>query len=97
MSAWIHFTDDVENFFDGLEQHDDDAENSFAEEGLFVYKHHKDFPEEQRSIDWGGRIGIIIYCDEAHVELVQTDPIGDDPDNDEYMIPVEAFPHCTIK
>lgn len=96
MSEWIHFTDDIDEFIDGIEEYDDDDPASFCEEGLFVYKYHSNFPIEERSVAWGGRIGMIISCDENHVEIVQEDPLGDDPDNDEYIIPVENFQFCEI-
>ena len=102
MATWIHFTEDIEEFINddfelSLEQFEDDELNSFADEGLFVHKFHADFPVEERSAAWGGRQHIIIECDESHVELIQEDPTGDDPDNDEYMIPCDAFQHCKIR
>ena len=97
MATWIHFTEDVGEFLEQLSYHEDDSPDSFSDEGLFVYKYHQDFPVEERGLAWGGRTDIIIECDEKHVELVQTDPLGDNPDNDEYIIPVANFKHCTTR
>ena len=96
MATWIHFTEDVSEFIDSLSYHEDDSPDSFSGEGLFVYRYHADFPIEERGLAWGGRTGIIIECDEKYVEIVQTDPLGDNPDNDEYLISIEHFKHCRI-
>lgn len=93
MQTWIHFTEDV---FDALEAIEDDSPESFTDEGLFVYKWHSDFPEAERSAAWGGRMALLINCPEHLVELIQEDPLGDNPDNDEYMIPIDAFAECSI-
>ena len=96
MKTWIHFTEDVEGFIEDLKSIEDDDPASFAAEGLFVYKWRDGFPEAEKSIEWGGRTGILINCEEKYVELIQEDPIGDNPDNDEYMILIENFKHCKI-
>jgi hypothetical protein len=68
----------------------------FTDEGLFVYKFTYDFPIDERRAGWGGREPVFIQCDAKYVELIQSDPIGNDETRDEYMIRVENFDKCTI-
>jgi hypothetical protein len=89
MAKWIHFTDNAYNF----ELLADGGDVISQEYGLFVYKFHSEFPVDDRAREWG-REAIIIECPEEFVKLVQTDPLGDDPDRDEYAIPHKQFENC---
>jgi len=90
MALWIHYTKNPYSF----ELFPDGGEQISQEYGLFVYKFLDDFPVEQRMREWAYRDPMIIKCPEKLVELVQTDPIGEDPSRDEYVIPHKHFDKC---
>lgn len=98
MATWIHFTKDVFRFAESrfLTTVEKTTPEMFSDEGLFVYRFTDDFPVAERSAAWGGRDAVYIKCDEALVEFVQSDPLGDDPTQDEYLIPLAAFGRCEI-
>ena len=91
MATWIHFTAHPEQFADGLESIDSD---DFDRDGLYVYRYTEGLDVQERSRKWNYREPVYIRCDEEYVELVQTDPLGNDPTWDEYLIPVEHFDKC---
>lgn len=90
---WIHFTDDLEFKLSEESLKADAVSKEYS--GIFVYKYHNEFPVKERSMEWGGRHPVLIYCDKEFVGLIQTDPLDSDPDRDEYVIPYEHFDKCS--
>jgi len=89
-ARWIHFTKDSYDF----DLTPGGGEAISREYGLFVYRYNDRFPVEERQREWAYRDPIIIECDRRYVELVQTDPLGNDRSRDEYAIPAKHFNKC---
>ncbi|MBM3749109.1 MAG: hypothetical protein FJW34_25370 [Acidobacteria bacterium] len=93
-TVWLHYTRDPEAFA-VLKPATSEDPASFAWWGLCVYRYYCSEQEIALEIGWQ-REHITIECDEQYVELLQENPLDDNPWYDEYIIPIAHFDKCTI-
>ena len=97
MNKWIHFTDDLEKFPTGqiIQAISSNDPAAFTDVGLCVYRYNPD-REDEMATAWQ-RLGVVIECSTDKVELLQENPLDDDPDYDEYIISTENFAFAVVK
>lgn len=92
MTTWLHFTADPAAFALDPEHV---ADVAAERPGLWLYRELDAAAFAARAADWGQDAVVIEAPDDA-VELVQTDPLDDDPGRDEYFLPVAQFARARI-